>query len=479
MAMLEKVIAEEQAPAKAGSRERSLRDEASRIGDDLLVRARRTPDGGITWSGPFGYGTELTPLEVRQLPPHLYNGTAGIALFLAALARLRDRPAYGSASLAAVAPLRRKLHALSADPKRAETIGFSIGGLIGLGSFVYALVTIGELLDEPALIREAHAATVLMTPQRIGRDDRTRVQTGAAGALLALLGLHRRMPEANASGLTPLDLATSCGDHLIDSRVDFDGRPPAWPLSPGKPPLAGFSYGAAGVSFALLRLYAATGEARFREAAETGLAFVRGLYSETHRSWRDVRVEYERRFRPRQGTWKDWWASGVLEDLERIDGGPGDGARDAVPDGQDRYPDFWCHGAPGMALGRLGALDVDDGPTIRDEIEGVVDKAPRWLEMAERSPQPGADDLCCGFMGRADLLVEASRRLGRRGHLEAARDLVERVRQRAEREGRYILSSARGTGQFAPGLFQGIAGVGYTLLRVESPETVPCVLLLE
>ncbi|MFL6292914.1 MAG: hypothetical protein ACJ759_18630 [Thermoanaerobaculia bacterium] len=56
---------------------------------------------------------------------------------------------------------------------------------------------------------------------------------------------------------------------------------------------------------------------------------------------------------------------------------------------------------------------------------------------------------------------------------------MRRVCQRAEVRGGYQLSAARGTEIFAPSLFQGLAGIGYTLLRVAEPERLPSLLLLE
>ena len=56
---------------------------------------------------------------------------------------------------------------------------------------------------------------------------------------------------------------------------------------------------------------------------------------------------------------------------------------------------------------------------------------------------------------------------------------VEAAWHRARRRGRYNVLAARGTDQFAPTLFQGLAGVGYTFLRLATPTETPSVLLLE
>jgi lantibiotic modifying enzyme len=440
------------------------------------IRGRRLSVGrdGVAWVGPVGYGTELSPLRRVQLGPHLFDGTLGIALFFAAAGRVTEREEYREIALQTIAPLRRKLAGLVADSERAVGLQLALGGLIGIGSFVYGLLTIGQLLDEPALGKEAHAATALITERRIEHDRQVRVQTGCAGAILALLALHAGTSVQNPAGITPLALALACARHLTATRTSCDGRPRAWALSPGKPPLAGFSYGAAGISFALLRLYSVVRQAELWASALEGLAFVRSLYVPERRSWRDFRVIFQQRYHPRRGTWKDWWASGDLDDLEpaeRIGMKP-------AQSGGEGFLDIWCHGASGIALGRIGALAVDDGAEVRTEVGEVLGRLCSSAQDDELDPDV-ADDLCCGYMGIIETLLCAGQKLGDGSCRAAAHRLMDRVHQRAQLGGRYELSAARGANVFAPSLFQGIAGVGYTMLRLVAPEKLPCLLLFE
>jgi lantibiotic modifying enzyme len=315
--------------------------EAAEIASQILAQVRYTRKGGMAWLGPTGYGTELSPLLMKTLGPDITHGTTGIALFLAAVARLRGDDGLRQLSLAVLGPLRRKLGELRASPGEEP---LRLGGMMGLGSYIYGLLTIGKLLGEPELIDEAHAATVLITQEQIERDVFVRVQTGTAGAILALLALHALRPHANRAGRSPLELALACARHLLANRISFDGRPRAWALSPGKPPLIGFGYGAAGISHALLRLYGATGEPRLLEAASEGLAFVRSFYVPERGVWLDPRAVFESRYRPRRGSWLDWWSTGTLEDLEPLD-------REGSSGGAGRFSRSWCHGSAGILLG--------------------------------------------------------------------------------------------------------------------------------
>ena len=452
-------------------------DEAVAIGDRILASRAQTRDGTPTWLGPTGYGSDLSPLQLTKLGPNLYDGIPGIALFLAALGAVTGRADYADMGLQALAPFRRKLLEFVREPDRAAKLDLPIGSLIGIGSFIYSFLKIGEILDKPSLVRDAHEVTVLLTPERIARDQRVRVQTGSAGAILALLSLHKALPEANQAGRSPLDIARECGLHLRRERLSYEGRPKAWPLSPGKPPLLGFCYGAAGTSYALLRLFEISPEPEWRQTAREGWDYVDSFYRPEERRWTDVRLLLQSRFEgPRQGSWRDWWLSGATDNSDLLK----KKATQESPENSSEtiLPNKWCHGAPGIALARLGTLASLDTPEIRDEIEGAMEET-RTFARPETFAEHAMDDLCCGHMGRAEALLYASGRLGDESLLEAARALASQVAGRARTNGSYKVTAARGTEHFSPSFFQGHAGIGYTLLRLARPGALPCVLLLE
>jgi lantibiotic modifying enzyme len=182
----------------------------------------------------------------------------------------------------------------------------------------------------------------------------------------------------------------------------------------------GFAHGAAGIAHALLRLAARTGDAAAQEMADMAIATERGL---------------------------------------------------GLPPGQTT----WCRGAAGIALARLGTLDVLGDTETREEIRAA-------LALTRSSPLTPMDHLCCGNLGRAEVLLAASEILGEPALAEAARELAGQVLARgAARGGLSWLPSgsvAGGSG-FDPSFFRGAAGAGYTLLRLASPHLLPCVLRLE
>jgi len=90
-----------------------------------------------------------------------------------------------------------------------------------------------------------------------------------------------------------------------------------------------------------------------------------------------------------------------------------------------------------------------------------------------------ADHVCCGNLARAEALLAAAR--ADDGELlERARTIGRRTVERARRRGHFRLS---GTGTdyrvFDPGFFQGLAGIGYELLRLARPRELPSVVAFE
>jgi lantibiotic modifying enzyme len=395
---------------------------AAAIGAQLRDYAVERSGGGITWNPPSGREGE----QAGKLGPDLYAGVLGIALFLAALDHVRSRDDHRELVTRAIDPLRRTLRELVRDPDRAQRLRFQVGGFVGLGAFVYTFVRIGGWLGEPALVGEAHDLTRLLTTDCIHGDHHLDVVDGSAGAVLALLALDGVAPEANVVGTTPLNLASTCARHLLDRRASHEGRPRAW-AGLGKPPLSGFAHGASGIGYALLRLFARTGDEAPRDAALEGFAFERSLFDEGAANWLDLRT------------------GRLLEQRA------------------------WCHGAPGIALGRLGALDVHDA---REELGPL-------LQSTRSIPHTTLDHLCCGNLGRADVLLHAHQVLGDEGLLKDALALAGRTVDAGEGAGGFALLRPGEAPGLRPSLFHGISGVGFALLRLAAPGTLPCILRLE
>lgn len=406
--------------AIAATREMFL-SEAGRIATELSVRAiRRGPDAawiGLDWLG------DAEVFQLASVGPDLYNGRSGIAVFLAAHAAVARHAASAELALAGLAHLRKKLKDRNAA-RFARSLG--IGGAIGLGSIVYALTVIAKSLQDDRLLADAHAASELISDDLIAADKRLDVIGGSAGAILGLLRLYR---DARTGDV--LARAVKCGEHLMrQERIGPQGRRSWVGQGLGPRALNGMSHGAAGFAYALASLAAATGREDFERAASECLAFENASYDAGRGNWPDHRHEGE----------------------------PGWAYR-------------WCHGAPGIGLARAGLLKrgAMDATVLRTDIRHAL----TGLEQAWPSE---VDTLCCGTLGSVELLCEAGEALNRPELRERAAQRLASVVHAAASAGDYRWKSGRR--QFNLGLFRGLAGVGYTLLR-QVDDTLPNVLIWE
>jgi type 2 lantibiotic biosynthesis protein LanM len=302
---------------------------------------------------------------------------------------------------------------------------------MGWGGVIYTLTHLGVLWNEPALLDEAEAAVERLTAL-IEQDARLDLMMGSSGAIAALLGLYRCRPAA-----ATLAAAVRCGDHLL-ARAQETEHGIGWVNSlASNEPLAGFSHGAAGIAWALLELAAVSGEERFREAALAGIAHERALFVPEAGNWLDLRTDES--------------------------GGHAEGAS------HEAAMCAWCHGAPGVGLGRLLSLRHLDDETAREEIDVAL----------KTTLERGFGDnhsLCHGDLGNLELPLQASLMLG-----------DPQWRAQVDRLGCLILDSISRDGCLCgvpaalevPGLMTGIAGIGYQLLRLAEPGRVPSVLWLE
>ena len=361
----------------------------------------------------------------------LYAGTPGIALFLAYLGAITDEPSHTRLAEAALESVRTQVQAWLGS-QEPDAPPLPIGAFEGLGSVVYLLTHLGVLWAAPELLDEA-AALVERLPPLITRDERLDIIYGSAGCLLSLLALDAVRPAAGT-----LEVAVQCGDRLL-ARARPAARGAAWTTLDGQPQLGGFSHGAAGIALSLLRLTARSGHQRFRDTALEALEFDRSLFVPELHNWADVRVFDRRAPASREG---------------------GDRAAQSMV--------AWCHGAPGIGLGRLAALDLLDDATVRSEIDTALRATIDYGFAMNHS-------LCHGALGNVELLLLAARQLDR-----------PRDHQALERATADILASIAANGPITgvplgvetPGFMTGLAGIGYQLLRLAEPDKVPSALIL-
>jgi len=352
----------------------------------------------------------------------LYNGTSGIALFLQ---RLFDLTGVREYRRCANASLHQAL-AYGCEMPASSRAGF----YSGLSGIAYTAFELGRTDTAVELLKR-------LLPDEVDAHD-LDVITGSAGAVPLFLLLHSRCGEDFL-----MDLAVRHGDHLVQS-ARRDGEAWSWNTlrAASGQDLTGFSHGTSGIAWALSELFARTGVPLYRTAALGGFAYERRCFSPLHANWPDFRTANERN----------------------------------PPGGDPSYAIAWCHGAPGIGLARLRAIEILHEDWCREEAEIALRTTALYLSEAALGNQNYS--LCHGIGGNAGLPLLAARVLH-----------DEKLRLIAERAGWYGMETYHkrrvpwpcgvgGAGE-APNLMLGLAGIGYFYLQLYDPVRNPSVLLLE
>jgi lantibiotic modifying enzyme len=398
---------------------------AARIADQLCDTAFRHGDR-CTWMGmnqdaeddsdqvDFTYGT---------LGADLYGGSSGVALFLSEACRRTGDRRWRDTALAGIAHAMDRLDTI---PPEARA-GFYTGHV----GVAYAAALIGRSLERSDL--EAQAVAVL---ERLGgavdADVVVDNVSGGTGAIAPLLAMAVQLDRPALC-----DIAMRLGRRAVATAIRSD-EGWSWPVSAGAieaaRPLTGLAHGAAGIGWSLLELGNATGAGEMIEAA--------------HQAFR-----YENRwFRTAEGNWPDF------REEDRDD------APSCVA---------WCHGAPGIGLTRLRAVELgfdayraDAEAAMRTTRSALADRD-TWID--------GDFSLCHGQGGLGAILRYASRVLGQPELADLVSEAAAAGAARfADEPASWPCGVRRGSN---PSLMIGLAGIGYFFLGLADPA-LPSVLLV-
>ena len=319
-------------------------DAAVAIFNRLNQMAIRDSNGQMEWLG-MDLGADGESFSFGPVGLSLYGGSIGIACFEACLRQQDLIPAMGDSLTSSILIAMQPLMSEQSGDSRLRWWRDQPLGISGCGGILLGLQQLGrgdwvDVLVDAAL------------PRFIEADQQLDVIGGSAGLIGSLLA--QKSEDA-------LRLAVAAGDHLLE-RQQPQG---SWLSGRDTKGLLGFSHGTAGYAAALARLHATTGEERFRKGAEAALAYERSF------------------FQADQGNWPDFRDPAKAADAE---------------------PSFmvaWCHGAPGIALGRacLWGTDLWD-QQCEEEIRIAI-------QTTLAQPEPRMDHLCCGGLGLMAVLEAA------------------------------------------------------------------------
>ena len=299
--------------------------------------------------------------------------------------------------------------------------GLGVGAMSGASGIAYVLLSVGQMLDLPELIEEAHRFLLLLDAEIIEKDTFNDVIGGSAGLILVLLAVYRKVLDPKL-----LTLASMAADSLCKKVVAIE-QGMAWLNNNTPEALLGFSHGTAGCAFVLLKLAEYVPNPQYQKVAAGALAYERSLFSKDKQNWPH--------FTPI-------------------------GTKETVG---------WCHGATGIGLSRLALSKIMRNSSIEEEIQVALATTLREAETHFSC------NLCCGSLGHLEFFQEAAK-IHPHPVLNVA---IEKLVSRTVAHHKRISKNGTDGGFHVPSFMKGAAGVGYTLLRHLHPEkNFPQALLL-
>jgi len=383
---------------------------ASRLAATLCATAEQPWDGaGLAWSSehPVAGGAQARAVN---------TGCAGTLLALAELTSVFDTPEHRRT-------VREAARWLAGAPSlAAEPLPGLYVGEAGIGA---ALLRAAQVLDDGDLLAHAleRGARVALLPH-----TSPDLFHGSAGRLCFHLllwdetGDPGRLAAAAAAGEFLLSCAEPAGEGEIGWRI-----PAGFDSLSGKLYL-GYAHGAAGIADALLDLYEAGGDQRFRSAAEGAARLLK-------RTAAPSLVD---------GSGLDW------PDTE----------------GGHRRGAAWCHGATGVGrfflhAARLGL--TPDAALIARRAAHTVAEGARWLGPTQ----------CHGLAGSIELLLDMYCGTGDQAYLDDARALARLLEAFAQEQDGKLVWPSETPDIVAPDFMVGYAGVAACLLRLGDPGRRP------
>ena len=398
---------------------------AKAIADTVVSSAMNNPDGSLSWIG-LAHLPKIGRYELQPVSDGLYGGRSGIALFLAACDHVNGTETFRPTIDRALQPLLGRLRRREALTRDDFVRSVGIGVAEGIGGLVYALSCIGGWWQDPLLQDDADLLARAVSPEVLEADRELDVIGGAAGAILGLMKLYRLRPSPAVLGA-----ARDCAGRLLGHQRSRGEAAGGWDSVSSPRPLTGFSHGASGTAYALTQLYSVTHEPRFLVAAQAAVEFERSA------------------FVPEAGNWIDF--------------------RRAEPGMPPCFATSWCHGAPGIALARLALLPHLQHPMLTPDLDAA-------LATTQRPGSETVDEACCGSFGRFDILLHAAKVLGRSDLAAVAAGQAWETLCRSQAFRMFPTDVPEAC---SPGYFDGLAGIGYVLLRLAAPDALPSVLAWE
>jgi len=392
---------------------------AERIGSHICEHAFWYKER-CTW-----IGSSLEPLDGlytridNTLGAEIYDGTSGIALYLLWLNKITKKNIYSKTIEGAINQTISK----SNDFNSISRFGF-YSGLLGIS---YVLAKVGIELKRSEYVEKSRKIIdkLFFTARDYHLKD---LISGNAGSIPILIQLSKEFSDHKI-----LELAINLGDELIScTHQEPIGCSWGAELNGMKQVhnnLTGFSHGAAGVVYALLRLYQTTNDRKYLDVAQQGMSYEDQWYNSSSKNWPDFRNLKEKQ------------SNTSLS-----------------------YADAWCHGSPGIILSRILYYEISKDNKYLDMIFEVLNNISNKMKN-EKYLERNNFSLCHGIAGNCEALLYGNYLFNKTFFM----DTVINAGLYGITTYKEIESWPCGNqlvGAQTPGLMIGLSGIGYFYLRL-------------
>lgn len=411
------------AHGRGGDLEARRRRQVAEIIQSIATHAIHADDGSVAWIAPV---LTATGWSMGPLGQDLYNGISGLALLFGAY--LREAAAGRADHIEGLdrlfAATLHTLHLAEAKRERAAQEGWKVrpeqpGAYLGIGSQVWTYIVLAQWgLDGGDGLQRARKLAD-QVPAAAAADDVYDLLSGCAGAIVPLLTLADTTKDKSY-----VCIASQLGDLLQERAEHRDGQA-YWLSSKSPEGMGGFAHGVTGIGWALTHLARITGNARHEQLAQEAFAFEDALFDEQEQLWRDLRKL----------------------------GGPTTIAA-------------WCHGAVGIGLAHLNLDSTLTHAATRKFLRRAA--AAAW-----RMGMGSNHCVCHGDLGSWELLDQAIA-AGEAPEELSSSYLLDMILSSLEQHGPSC--GVRGKA-FAPGLFPGLGGIAYQLMRAHPEHDLPSILI--
>lgn len=289
----------------------------------------------------------------------------------------------------------------------------------GLGSMIYGCLLLGKFTGQEKWNSLALELLKRTPDQTIDTCREPDIISGVAGFLVAAIRTYQITGDPTASAR-----AEDAVRRLVETFDDKTG----WVRPDGKT-YFGLAHGVAGIVFAITQYHTLFKSPDPEEIIDQALAIDR------------------RYFDRKQGVWP------IAIQQANV------------------HMTNWCNGSAGILLARCASWNLLRKHQLREEVLDLLPKISR-LE--------GMDHWCCGNFGIAETLNYIADQMDLPAAKAQATSLIEQSLSRALKSAFFRFEPSLGENFcFSPSLFRGIAGVGYSLLRLANPGTLPNILAFE